>query len=132
MFIASRLGPLFGPRAGSCGLPRMIVICREGLYRARNTRMPYYVYLLASRRHGTLYLGVTKDLVRRVHQHKAQVTPGFTAKYAVNRLVWFEACDDPATAITREKAIKKWRGLENPIDRGAEPRMGRPGCGARR
>jgi len=71
--------------------------------------MPYYVYLLASRRHGTLYLGVTKDLVRRVHQHKAQVTPGFTAKYAVNRLVWFEACDDPATAITREKAIKKWR-----------------------
>jgi putative endonuclease len=71
--------------------------------------VPYYVYLLASRKHGTLYLGVTGDLVRRVSEHKNKVIPGFTAKYGVNRLVWFEAHDGPNAAITREKAIKKWR-----------------------
>ncbi|HEU0157185.1 MAG TPA: GIY-YIG nuclease family protein [Stellaceae bacterium] len=69
----------------------------------------YYVYLLASRRHGTLYLGVTNDLVRRVTEHKAKVVEGFTAKYGVDRLVWFEAHDNPNGAIVREKAIKKWR-----------------------
>jgi putative endonuclease len=52
--------------------------------------MPFYVYLLASRRHGTLYLGVTNDLMRRVHQHKTQSAPGFTAQYGLDRLVWFE------------------------------------------
>ena len=69
----------------------------------------YYVYLLASRKHGTLYLGVTNDLVRRVHEHREKLLPGFTARYAVSRLVWFETYDDPATAIAREKEIKKWR-----------------------
>jgi putative endonuclease len=69
----------------------------------------FYVYLLASRRHGTLYLGVTNDLVRRVYEHKAKVVPGFTAEYGVDRLVWFEAFEDPSAAIKREKAIKKWR-----------------------
>ena len=71
--------------------------------------MPFYVYLLASRRHGTLYLGVTSDLMRRVHQHKTQSLPGFTPQYGVDRLVWFEAYDDPADAIAREKQLKKWR-----------------------
>ena len=71
--------------------------------------MPFYVYLLASRRHGTLYLGVTNDLGRRVCQHKTRSIPGFTARYGVDRLVWFEAYDDPTQAITREKALKKWR-----------------------
>jgi putative endonuclease len=69
----------------------------------------YYVYLMASGKHGTMYLGVTRDLVRRVHEHKAKSKPGFTARYDVNRLVWFESYDDPVTAITREKEIKKWR-----------------------
>jgi putative endonuclease len=69
----------------------------------------FWVYLLASRRHGTLYLGVTSDLVRRVSEHKAKAIPGFTARYGVERLVWFEAHDDPTGAIIREKAIKKWR-----------------------
>jgi putative endonuclease len=68
-----------------------------------------YVYLMASRKAGTLYLGVTRDLVRRVYQHKAKATPGFTSRYAVDRLVWFEPYDDPATAISREKEVKKWR-----------------------
>ncbi|MBX9842951.1 MAG: GIY-YIG nuclease family protein [Xanthobacteraceae bacterium] len=71
--------------------------------------MAYYVYLLSSGKHGTLYLGVTRDLVRRVYQHKTKATPGFTSRYGVTRLVWFETCDDPTTAIAREKEIKKWR-----------------------
>ena len=71
--------------------------------------MPYYVYLLASRKAGTLYLGVTRDLVRQIHQHKTKATPGFTSRYDVRRLVWFETYDDPTNAITREKEIKKWR-----------------------
>ena len=70
--------------------------------------MPYYVYILASQRNGTLYLGVTRDLVRRVYQHRTKATPGFTSRYGVQRLVWFETYDDPTNAITREKDIKKW------------------------
>ena len=71
--------------------------------------MPYYVYLLASRKHGTLYLGVTNDLVRRIYEHKEKLAGGFTAKYGVDRLLWFEVHDDVTAAISREKAIKKWR-----------------------
>lgn len=69
----------------------------------------YYVYLLASRKQGTLYLGVTNDLVRRTYQHKEKLLPGFSARYDVRRLVWFEIYDDPTSAIEREKQIKKWR-----------------------
>ena len=71
--------------------------------------MAYYVYLLASQRNGTLYLGVTNNIVRRIHEHKAKVTRRFTREYGVDRLVWFETHDDPVNAITREKEIKKWR-----------------------
>lgn len=71
--------------------------------------MPHYVYLLARRRHGTAYLGVTNDFVRRVHQHKSNAVPGFKAQYGVDRLVWYECHDDPRVAIAREKDIKKWR-----------------------
>jgi putative endonuclease len=71
--------------------------------------VPYYVYLMASRRNGTLYLGVTNDLVRRVYQHRNKLLPGFTARYGVDKLVWYEIYDDPTNAITREKDIKKWR-----------------------
>ena len=71
--------------------------------------MSYYVYLLASRKHGTLYLGVTNDLVRRVSDHKSKAAPGFTSRYGVDRLVWFECHDDATNAISREKEIKKWR-----------------------
>ena len=69
----------------------------------------FYVYLLASRRHGTLYLGVTNDLVRRAYEHKTKIMPGFTRRYGVDRLVGFEIYDDPVTAISREKELKKWR-----------------------
>jgi len=71
--------------------------------------MPYFVYCVASARNGTLYLGVTNDLVRRVYQHKSRALGGFTARYGVNLLVWYECYDDPTNAITREKELKKWR-----------------------
>jgi putative endonuclease len=71
--------------------------------------VPYYVYLLASRKNGTLYLGVTRDLIRRIYEHKQKIVPGFTERYDVDRLVWFECYDDPSNAIAREKEIKKWR-----------------------
>jgi putative endonuclease len=69
----------------------------------------FYVYLLASRKQGTLYLGVTKDLVRRNYQHREKLLPGFSSRYDIRRLVWFETYDDPVIAIEREKEIKKWR-----------------------
>ncbi|HVL71104.1 MAG TPA: GIY-YIG nuclease family protein [Beijerinckiaceae bacterium] len=71
--------------------------------------MTYFVYLLASRRHGTLYLGVTNDLARRVGEHKAKVVPGFSATYGVDRLVWYESYERIDEAIAREKMLKKWR-----------------------
>jgi putative endonuclease len=71
--------------------------------------LAYYVYLLASRKHGTLYIGMTSDLVRRCYEHKTKAVPGFTAQYGVDRLVWYEVYDDPIGAITREKELKKWR-----------------------
>jgi putative endonuclease len=69
----------------------------------------YYVYLLASRKHGTLYVGVTNDLIRRAYQHRTRVVAGFTSRYNVHLLVWFECHDQPLAAIAREKEIKKWR-----------------------
>lgn len=71
--------------------------------------MPYFVYMLASRKYGTLYLGVTNDLLRRVYEHKNKLIPGFASRYGVNRLMWFEYHEDPMATITREKEIKKWR-----------------------
>ena len=69
----------------------------------------YYVYILASRKHGTLYIGVTNDLIRRVYQHRTDAVPSFTSRYGVHLLVWFECYDDVVNAITREKELKKWR-----------------------
>jgi len=67
-----------------------------------------HIYILASQRNGTLYVGVTSDLIRRVYQHRNDQVEGFTRKYKVHRLVYFEACPDMVAAITREKQIKKW------------------------
>ena len=71
--------------------------------------MGYFVYCMASRRNGTLYIGITNDLVRRVYQHKNKLTGGFTARYGVGLLVWYECYDDPIAAISRETELKKWR-----------------------
>ena len=67
------------------------------------------VYLLASGRNGTVYLGVTSNLVQRVWQHRTSAVDGFSARYDVHLLVWFEVHDTMASAIAREKRIKKWR-----------------------
>jgi putative endonuclease len=68
----------------------------------------YLVYILASRRNGTLYTGLTNNLVRRGWQHRNGLIEGFTKKYGVHRLVWFEMHEDICSAIRREKQIKKW------------------------
>ena len=66
------------------------------------------VYILASGRNGTLYTGVTSDLIARVHQHRTEAVEGFTAKYGVHSLVWFEQHSTMDHAIQREKRLKKW------------------------
>ena len=70
---------------------------------------PGWVYILTNRPNGTLYLGVTNDIVRRGHEHRTKAVDGFTTRYGVDKLVWFEIYDDPLTAINREKELKKWR-----------------------
>ncbi len=67
------------------------------------------VYILASRRNGTLYVGVTSDLVKRVWEHKSDAVKGFTERYRVHTLVWFEQHESMESAISREKAIKEWK-----------------------
>lgn len=66
------------------------------------------VYILASQRNGTLYIGVTSDLIKRIWEHKNDLVEGFTQKYKVHQLVYFEQHLDTLTAITREKQLKKW------------------------
>ena len=67
------------------------------------------VYILASDRNGTLYVGVTSDLIKRVWEHKNDLVPGFTKRYKVHDLVWHEIHDSMESAIAREKAIKEWK-----------------------
>ncbi len=69
----------------------------------------YYVYIMASKRNGTLYTGVTSDLIRRVWEHKSGETEGFTSKYKVNQLVYYETHEDITEAIKREKNIQAWK-----------------------
>jgi putative endonuclease len=69
----------------------------------------FFVYVLASKRNGTLYIGVTNDLLRRVSEHRSGLADGFTKRYGVHRLVWFEASEDVHAAIGLEKRIKHWR-----------------------
>jgi putative endonuclease len=71
--------------------------------------MAYYVYILASRKDGAIYIRVTNDIVRRIYEHRIKAVPGFTSKYNITRLVWFEIYEDPISAISREKELKKWK-----------------------
>jgi putative endonuclease len=70
--------------------------------------MSFYVYILASRRNGTLYTRVTDDLVRRVWQHRTGAVPGFTSEYGVKMLVWYEQHETRESALIRERQIKNW------------------------
>ena len=69
----------------------------------------FSVYMLASKRNGTLYVGVTNDLARRIMEHKAKLVPGFTQRYDVTRLVYFESFDTVLEARAREHSLKRWR-----------------------
>lgn len=70
--------------------------------------MSFWVYILASRRNGTLYIGMTDDLVRRAWEHREGVVPGFTQKYGVKMLVWYEQHETRESAFQRERQMKKW------------------------
>lgn len=74
-----------------------------------NQERKYYVYILTNWNNRVLYIGVTSDLTRRLNEHKDKVVNGFTEKYNVNKLVYFQETTDVLAAITREKEIKKWR-----------------------
>ena len=71
--------------------------------------MSAYIYILASSPNGTLYIGVTTDLVKRVYEHKEKLADGFTQKYNISDLVYYEIYDDVVTAISREKQLKNWK-----------------------
>lgn len=69
----------------------------------------FYVYILTNRPNGILYIGVTNDLIRRVYEHKNKFVKGFTEKYSLDKLIYFEVYADAATAIHREKCMKAWK-----------------------
>ena len=69
----------------------------------------FYVYILCSKRNGTLYIGITSDLIKRLYENKNDLVNGFTKKYNVHNLVWYEIHESAESAITREKQIKKWK-----------------------
>ena len=81
----------------------------RGYYSPYRVAMTYYVYILASKPNGTLYIGVTNDVVRRVWEQREDVVDGFTNKYGVHRLVYFEHTESIESAILREKQLKKWK-----------------------
>ena len=73
-----------------------------------NIKNQYYIYILASKRNGTLYIGVTSDLVKRAYEHKNNIIDGFSKKYNIHKLVYYETTNDIESAIRREKQLKKW------------------------
>jgi putative endonuclease len=75
----------------------------------RDGRMAFYVYIVASQRNGTIYIGMTDDLARRIHEHKIKLNPGFTDRYGCHRLVWYETYDTRESAFQRERRLKEWR-----------------------
>jgi putative endonuclease len=69
----------------------------------------YYIYILANKRNGTLYIGVTNDLIKRIWEHKHSVVKGFTNKYEVKKLVYYQSCKNIESAIMRDKQLKRWK-----------------------
>lgn len=86
-------------------------------------RTASYIYLLTNKHHNVLYTGVTSDLIRRIYEHKAKIAKGFTHKYNVDQLVYYEECDNIVLAIEREKKIKGWsRKKKNDLVNALNPR----------
>ena len=73
-----------------------------------NIKNQYYIYILANKRNGTLYIGVTSNLIKRLYEHKNNIIEGFTKKYNIHKLVYYETTNDIESAIRREKQLKKW------------------------
>ena len=88
----------------------LVIPAKAGIHEHLGCRMRKtgYVYILASAKHGTLYIGVTSNLARRIEQHREKVGKGFTSEHDIQRLVYFEMIEDMALSITREKQLKKW------------------------
>jgi putative endonuclease len=88
----------------------VVIPAKAGIHKAKDkvNMNTYYVYIMASQKNGTLYIGVTNDLLRRVGEHKQGIVEGFTQKHEVKMLVWFEETADVEAAILREKQMKKW------------------------
>lgn len=80
--------------------------CEEALRRSNPDMKQYYVYILASQKNGTLYIGVTNDLLRRIFEHREGLVSGFTQRYKIHHLVYFETTDNIESAILREKQLK--------------------------
>ena len=74
--------------------------------------MQYYVYIMTNKSNTVLYIGMTNDIKRRVYEHKNKLIEGFTAKYNINKLVYFESTNDVNSAIEREKVLKKWARIK--------------------
>ena len=89
----------------------LVTPAEAGVQKVEQSEMEkqYYVYILASKKNGTLYIGVTNNLLRRVYEHKNDSIDGFTRKYGVHKLVYYEIADDIESAIIREKRLKKWK-----------------------
>ena len=94
------------PHEGGESTTQIVTSRREAIHK---TMREYYVYILASKPNGTLYIGVTNDLIRRVNEHRNDLIEGLTKRYGVHTLVHFEQCGDVAGAIWREKRLKKWK-----------------------
>jgi putative endonuclease len=88
--------------------PRLVFACPAATHSSMTRRPFIAVYIMANRRYGTLYVGVTADLETRVHQHQSGEIPGFTQRYGLRRLVWFEQHETIIGAIQREKSLKKY------------------------
>ena len=99
------------PRCTSSPGTSLSLRARPAIHRSTQTSAmrSYYVYLLASAKRGTLYAGVTNNLVRRIHEHRTDAAEGFTQRYGVHLLVWFECTSSVEAAIQREKNLKNWR-----------------------
>ena len=87
-------------------LAHSVIPAQAGIYRSMKK---YYVYILASKKYGTLYIGVTGNLPKRIYEHKNNLVSGFTQKYNVHRLVYYEEHGNINAAITREKQMKRWK-----------------------